>query len=348
MKLLLAMPSGGERERISKVLSARGHTLHVFEPDKVPIASADVAIVGHADGRGWIRRIRSAESSPRVYILAVLFSLEAKAIDGALAEGADDIVMLGAGAAELAARVDGLSRILKWSIAPTNESASPAGLVAWAEAQQALAQEVGQVFGIPMVDAPADRRHGMPTLAAEVILAGATVEWEARVVVGLTPKNGETMAELVLGGKATPDVLNDCLREIANTLGGALKRSILAEGVTLTIGLPQDREGDLVLRSDRVWLAQGSDYAVHVGLSWSSNRTLTVRGPALEPGMVLKHDARNAQGSLLIAAGTAITTRTVERLVELFGPTALFEVIAPSGTGSQRTSNQAVRTATAS
>lgn len=324
------MPSGGERERINKILLARGHTVDAFEPDKAGNAPADVAIVGHADGRGWIRRIRTSDSPRRVYIVAVLFSMEAKVIDGALAEGADEFVMLGAGPAELAARVEGLQRILKWSSAPSNGVSSPVALVAWAAAPHSLAQEVGQVFGIPMVDAPADRNRNSPILAAEVVLSGASTDWEARVTVGLTEQDGERLAELVLGGPATPDVLADCLREIANTLGGALKRAILAEGVTLTIGLPKDREGDTVQRSDRVWLAQGADYSVHVGLSWQSNRTVNLRASALRPGMVLKHDAPNAQGSLLVAAGTAITTRTADRLVELFGGSTLFEVITPS------------------
>ncbi len=43
--------------------------------------------------------------------------------------------------------------------------------------------------------------------------------------------------------------------------------------------------------------------------------------------MILKHEVRNGAGTLMVAAGTAITERTAERLVELCGPTALFEVI---------------------
>ena len=326
MRVIVAAKSGATRERVSRVLSARG-----FEVSPQAEAKdlqrdgeglkAEVAIC--LDSNEWIRAARSAEFRARPYIIAMLSSPNDKSIVQAIASGADDIMPANACAEEVVARVEMPKRIKSW--AESSSASQIAKLAVWQDAPRLLSQEVGAMFGVLTQDAT--QFDASPDLAACIRITCPEDQSEVQLHVGVTRDSAKALGSLAFGAPVPDEEFVDCLREIANTVGGAFKRTANTEGVAVTLGLPSNCPGGQVLDAERVWLAESEDFQVVLGMSLGAKEALKVRASELQPGMVLKHDVRNANGVTLVRAGTALTERTAERLMNFYGQTAIFEVL---------------------
>ena len=129
---------------------------------------------------------------------------------------------------------------------------------------------------------------------------------------------------------ASSEMLDDVLRELANTAGGVLKRTALTEGVTLTTGIPTtralaDRPTDAAMSAWVIDLAGGEATVAVVVEVW---RTKQVRLEAAKlcEGMVVTRDLLNAAGAILLPAGTCLTSNLAARVVQNLGGRFVVEV----------------------
>lgn len=336
MRVVVAIPNNRERERYTTLLGARG--VDVVECAEREVTAeiardfrADVVLCH--DRSQNIKTVRATASDVRPFIIALIANIEGNSIQRALGDGADDFMALRAIPDEIFARVDMPERIAQWSGPGSDDKLRKT--VAWQDAPRLLSQEVGAMFGV----FAAEGQHAgeIPDHAARIVATSPEDGTEIEMHVGLTSEWGNALAELVFGGPVLPAALGDIVREIANSVGGAFKRTALSEGLTVTIGLPQDCPPTNVLGAERVWVAECDSFKVMLGMAAGGrHEAQRVRATDLKPGMVLKHEVRNAAGALLVAAGTAITERTAERLVEFCGAGALFDVHAPGDAGADR------------
>ena len=127
---------------------------------------------------------------------------------------------------------------------------------------------------------------------------------------------------------ASDDAARDALRELANTAGGALKRAALAEGITLTTGIPRDDTASRFPGKHLCWslkLEAGAGCLAVVGeIRNRSNERISAA--QLAEGMILAHDIRSEGGVLIVPAGSRLTATSANRLAAMLGPRYFLEV----------------------
>lgn len=298
----------------------REYAKRTVTPEAASGFGADIVIcIAHPE---TIRTIRANSGSRRPHILALMSKLEAKRIEAIIASGADDFMTLASTAAEFVARAE-----LPKRLAALNETGVDRlrNLKIWQNAPKLLSQEIGALFGVKM---KAGKNSGLiPAYAARIMLVSSEEETEIHLMTGVTPKSAESLSQLALGAPATPETVGDVLREVANSAGGAFKRIAGTSGAQLTLGLPRDSSGEDVIVCEKVWSADCDQFGILFGMGIGQQDAKRIKSTELRPGMVLKHDVRNSSGAMLVKAGTALTDRTAQRLIEYCDPDALFDVV---------------------
>ena len=122
--------------------------------------------------------------------------------------------------------------------------------------------------------------------------------------------------------------MQDALRELANTAGGALKRAALGEGITLTTGIPRDDTAGRFPDKHACYtlkLAGDTGCLAVVGeIRTRSNERISAA--QLAEGMILAHDIRSEGGVLIVPAGSRLTATSANRLAAMLGPRYFLEV----------------------
>lgn len=157
------------------------------------------------------------------------------------------------------------------------------------------------------------------------------------IALGIAADRGSVgaLAERLFGAPEDDTMLQDLLGEVANTVMGAVKAAFVADGETFTGGVPTSGRGE-----SRAWLAERYPWHRTVALTHEGvhlDMTVAVRerptlllGPKeLREGMVLARDVRDANGVLLVAAGTRISATLATRM-ERSAPTARIHIIDPA------------------
>jgi hypothetical protein len=127
---------------------------------------------------------------------------------------------------------------------------------------------------------------------------------------------------------ATNDVVQDIMRELANTVGGAFKRAALLERTTVSTGIPIDSDPAPCGPGARYWEIEaegGGVFGLVADVRARPNRRVPAR--RLAEGMVVVKDVCNGSGVLLLPSGTRLTSTTAERLSRLLDQ-ALIDVCA--------------------
>lgn len=291
-------------------------------------------------GLDLVKRVRSIATPHHVYSIVVTGRTNAADIAQVFASGADDFLRKPVFKEELVARIEAPKRIAAWAsrLAPSATVHDLTGrydatrLRAWREVENLVTADISDMLG-----------HGLTVtrgaitpvvMAAEIPLSLPAEQLEIRLGVGFDGTSRAKLGELLLGDPSAPDAtMNDVVREIANTAGGAFKRTALAEGITLTTGLPSNHgrlepPANLTQDTLRPWVARSD--ANGFGLSFTasivSRKNQRVTAHTLREGMVLARDLKNEAGVLLVPAGTRLTSSTVERLAKLLGGTFLVDV----------------------
>ncbi len=333
MRVVVAGPEPTVRNRIVRTLAARGmdavaherpitdEAASAFHADVVLCPTSEVSVVRLATVE------QATSTGRRPYVIGMLHVVDEDGVMEAMASGADDFVAFGATDAELVARAEMPRRISAWRTGGKADRIQELSI--WRDAPLVLSQEVGNMFGVPMDLTGADEKAAAPAYAAAIDVVAPDHATEIRLLVGLSEDSAQSLATLVYGGPASPEALADALREIANTIGGAFKRTALVEGETLTVGLPSDCDVGDVLLAERVWTAQSDVFDATIAIDKTVRESRRLQANELQPGMVLRHDVRTASGTTVVRAGTALTERTTERLREYCGRSAVFDAVQP-------------------
>jgi CheY-like chemotaxis protein len=336
MKVLVATGDVAVRRKIAQWLAAASHTV-IEAGDASTARSAaergpEVVVVDWAlpggGGASTIKHLR-AHDGRRHYVIAIAARPQPWDITAFFAAGADDFTSLTAPKEEIVARVEGLSRIRSWIGSQAREFELDAAfnldrVRIWRELDAIVDAEVGEMLGAPLRHDPA--ACAAVQCAGTVPLSLTTEHLELRFSVGIAADASGRFAHEVLGGEAGRDAINDAIREIANVAGGAIKRAALGDGIAMTIGIPTN-ENVFDQPGVRSWTAATpSGLQLAFGAIALTMQARSVRRSELREGMVLAGDVRNAGGMLLVAAGSRLTTATVDRLARFLDSSAPVEI----------------------
>jgi CheY-like chemotaxis protein len=326
MKVLIASSDATLRRRFANWLVSAHHTAVEAEAASSACAALDgkpdVVIVDWmlaGGGAPLIKYMRGLDPRQHHYVIAICMRPQPSDIAAFVAAGADDFAPASASREEVIARVEALARIRGWTAKLTQvraiafgETLDLDGLRVWREIDSIVATEVGEMLGATL--RPEPRSDGAIQWCGSVPLTLSADHVELLLGVGIAADANERFARDVLGTMAGEAAIGDALREIANVAGGAVKRAALGDGLAMTIGLPT---GDDVfaVASARRWAATTpSGLQLTFAIAATPSHVRLVRRCELREGMVLASDIHNAGGVLLVAAGTCLTSTTVERL----------------------------------
>jgi CheY-like chemotaxis protein len=294
-------------------------------------------------GADLVRLVRSADVTGRAYLVILFDQAVAKGeISAALGAGANDFLRRPVLEEELVARARAPGRLVSWLRSARQfgfdftAGVDIARLDAWNNMGSIVSEDLGRMLGqaIASVDegqneAPASL-ESMATYGAMIPLSLVTEQVELRVSIVVDVPTASWLASVLLGeSNPSAETIDDILREMANTAGGAVKRAALPEDVTLTTGLPTT-DNSIRWTGDgiRHWTARLEAARRRITIVGEIRRRENMRVPAreLREGMVLVHDLRTESGALLVAAGTRLTSSTAQRVATLLGNRSMLEV----------------------
>ena len=327
MKVLIASSDATLRRRFANWLVSAHHTAVEAEATSSACAALDgkpdVVIVdwllAGGGGAPFIKQLRGLDPRQHHYVIAVCMRPQPTDITAFVAAGADDFASATASREEVIARVEALTRIRGWSAKLTQvraiafgETLDLDGLRVWREIDSIVSTEVGEMLGATLRTEP--RSDGPIQWCGSVPLTLSADHVELQLGVGIAADASDRFARDVLGTAAGEAAIGDALREIANVAGGAIKRAALGDGVAMTIGLPTGDDVFAVASARRWAVTTPSGLRLTFAVATTPSHVRLVRRCELREGMVLASDIHNAGGVLLVAAGTCLTSTTVERL----------------------------------
>jgi len=294
-----------------------------------------VVLLPDTGGSEILRTLCAADRA--MYVIAIVAEhLPARTGPSAFAAGCHDVIRAPYTPQDLRARVGAVSRLRRWmgartqvdlKLAPPVKSAI-AGLHAWHSLADVISDDLEAMLARPVTV-----EEGMPALKGAVQSASIAMTLASESVeLGISLAADETTcawlgANLLGDPAAGKEALDDVLREIANVAGGALKRAALAEGETLTTGMPATGralpERGATATCWTIVLDDGIGLVVVSEAKQRANRKIPAR--KLVEGMVVVSDVRNPAGLLLLPSGTRLTSTTASRLSNLLD-VALVEV----------------------
>jgi CheY-like chemotaxis protein len=293
----------------------------------------------------FVKTVRAREADTHVYTIALMQSLTPSSIAAAFGAGVDDVMQKPLIREELVARVGALARIKRWAervLAPRHDPQDAMATMdlsrtrAWVDADRSISFDLMEMLGRKVIPAaPGGAGAIVFTSAAEIPLSLAAEGLEVRLMVAFDAESLALVGEIVFAGSAVPaEAFGDIVREFANTAAGAFKRAALAEGVTLTTGIPVNvepidfgRQSSGLLK-EFIASVEGSPMRVGVRIAVRTRALERVTPDKLREGMVVGRDIVNADGVLLIPSGTRLTEATVMRLATILRPRALVEIAA--------------------
>lgn len=346
MNVVVVEPKRPEREGIARLLTNCGHVVRQAADAKSALAlvrsdAPDVVLtewsLPGAGGLDLVRTIRATPTKYHVYCLVTSARCGPADIASVFAAGADDFLRKPIFKEELLARLVAPDRIRGWAgrLRPASAQDLSGGfdvkeLKAWRLVESVVSTDVGEMLGSEFeidTGAALDRA----CLGARIPLTLATENTDFTLTVAVDDDSRRGLAQQVFGDPAVADtMLQDLMREIANTGGGAFKRALVGEGHSLTTGLPEDEHtppsGAGIHRRWRTRLGQGLSLCWTMSVVRRTPRRLAVS--ALHEGMVLTNDVRNECGVLLLPKGTRLTVTSIERLTKLLSDKFLVDVAA--------------------
>jgi CheY-like chemotaxis protein len=348
VRVLLFDDRRSERESLAKALPAASWQIETVgdetaaiaamtrEPPQVVVFSTPARGAGEA-----VRRLRSFDASGQAYVLAIVDGPSSqKDLATLIAAGVNDFIRRPVSEAELIERVKAPTRLMRWVrsvVKPTafdfSTPVDVARLQAWQNLGAVIADDLSQLVGQTFTVSggwPAD--YSSAVRGATIPMSLAEDELEVRVSIGVNAEAASWLGSAVLADpNANEAMLDDALRELANTAAGALKRSALCENVTLTTGIPVN-EALANVAGHSTWTLTLPESGVSITAVGEirSKENQRVAATKLSEGMIVAHDVRADGGLLLVAAGSRLTSSMAAKLAKVLGSRYFLEV-APAG-----------------
>ncbi len=344
MRVLLLNDRRAERDAITRALPSESYRVEAMAEESVALAaiareSPQVIVVSvpAKGGPDLIRRLRGADGSGQSYVMALMEAAPTgKEISNLIAAGAHDIMRRPIIEAELLERVKAPPRLLRWAHSVTRPAAFDfsaaldlTALNVWKNIGCVVAEDLAQMAGQSFSVCEGWPQHFTADRSATIPMSLAGDQLELRVSIVLDTRSLSWLREALLGDpEAALDAVDDALRELANTSGGAIKRAALGESVVLTTGLPVSDARASARPGGSCWSLNLDGGLGSIVVAVEIKRLQNQRVPAskLTEGMVLAHDIRNEAGMLLVPAGSRLTTTSALKLAKVLGPSFFLEV----------------------
>lgn len=346
MRILLVSSQRLEREAQVKLLEARHHhveqahdyktAMHHLENAFFEVLVLDYALLGSAAFE-ILKRLRAMPELPMPYVVVASERNPGPDFDKLYAEGMDDFLRKPCWHEELIARVEAPARgKRRHGTSPRDwtQRKNPLASVDWSQMAGVLGGELTELSGHPF-DCAVGPKHPPPLgMAARIALVAAASDTEIRVTIGADHGSLFKLAEIMLGATQTEqEMLEDLLREIANTTAGALKR-VAPQDEALTTGLPVTMAMvDTLVSFDTApqrfaLRMKGQPIELSCAIESLCRGKHLVPASDLKEGMVLVRDLRNDSGLLLVPSGTRLTSSAAARVSRLLGNDHLVEISA--------------------
>jgi CheY-like chemotaxis protein len=346
MRVVLMNDNRPERDSMVRVLQQASCIMEPFGDAKGAMAaiareSPQVIVLGMPANGGaeLIRLLRGADASGHAYVLAIVAGTPGgREIAPVLAAGAHDFLRRPFVEAELVERVKAPARLIKWAgsisqqgVFDLSSSVDISRLRVWQSVGTLVAHDLAQLVGHPLETFKGwPRRFGRGARGATIAMSLASDQVEVRLSIVVDPPTALWLGAALLGDPKPADAaIDDMLRELANTAGGAVKRAALPEGISLTAGLPiNDNSPRFQGEGVQTFTATADGGQACIGIVAEIRRRENQRVPAshLREGMVLVHDLRSESGALLVTAGSRLTSTSASRLAQMLGERFVIEV----------------------
>jgi FixJ family two-component response regulator len=346
MRVVLLNDNRAERDSMVRVLRRASPVVEAFSDANGAVASItgeapEVIVVAMSSygGPELIRLLRGADVSGHAYLLAVIpGTLGGREILPALAAGAQDFIRRPVVDAELVERVKAPMRMLKWARSVTKPAVFDLsmatdirGLRVWQIMGAVVAEDLSQMVGQPLETTKGwPKRFGRDVRCATIPMSLPSDQVELRVSVVIDAASVNWLGNALLGDPRPADAaLDDLLRELANTAGGAVKRAALPENVTFTAGLPISGRAPHFQGADIQSFTLSADLGkacIAIVAEVRKRENLRVLACDLREGMVLVHDLRSRNGALLVTAGSRLTSTAAARVAMVLGERFVIEV----------------------
>jgi DNA-binding response OmpR family regulator len=350
MRILVVHEQRAAREELSKALQQKDHAVE-------PCADAKAALAAFARARAHVvvlsapgplaaefaKKLRMAQGAEYAYLLVLLDRTMPGEVTMLFAAGVDDFLRRPVSHEELVARVEApirLRRLAPMLLRSTSfdfmEATPFESRRSYVEAGTTVASSLSEMLGILTLTekkGPVGEAGGR--FAATIPMSLPNEGLELRMTIVADDPAIPTIATILFGTSDGIDdaALRDSMRELANTAGGALKRSLLEEQLVVAMGLPVDCTKPAPPGpSNRWWVAGLPEGAGSLFLCCEliERKNQRVPAAALREGMVVVTDLRSSAGALLVAGGTRITSTSAERIGRALGDRFLVEVACSS------------------
>jgi len=345
MRVLLLNDRRAERDAMVRALPQDTYRVEAVADETAALAAIAreapqvvVFSVPPKGGQDLTRRLRGGANAAEAYLLAVVEATPAnKELSNLITAGVHDFMRRPFADVELLERVKAPERLLRWSRSVSKPCAfdfsaalDVGSLRSWRNLGSLVAEDLGEMAGQAFAVTPGwPTHHPADALCASIPMSLAGDQLELRLSLVADAGALAWLRATLLGDPAaSDDAARDALRELANTAGGALKRAALAEGITLTTGIPRDDTASRFPGKHLCWslkLEAGAGCLAVVGeIRNRSNERISAA--QLAEGMILAHDIRSEGGVLIVPAGSRLTATSANRLAAMLGPRYFLEV----------------------
>ncbi|HEY4221163.1 MAG TPA: chemotaxis protein CheX, partial [Myxococcota bacterium] len=173
--------------------------------------------------------------------------------------------------------------------------------------------------------------HGDDAIHVQIALTLTAEALELSLHLAVDVASARAVAAVLFGNADVERaMLEDLVKETANTIAGAVKRSALADGASMTIGIPKlaDKTLPRSLACEAFACAKkDGGFALDCHFSLVEKPTRRVAASLLKEGMVVVTDVRAAGGAMLVAAGSRLTQSVATRLIHHLGERGAVDVV---------------------
>jgi hypothetical protein len=319
-KVLVALRNHSESSRFAESLR-EVHDLHVIIADPSHAVSEqlaarpDVAILDDDAVRD------ACIAMPELRAVALVpGGARREAYAEAFEAGAVDVLRPSADADEIAGRVANASA------SKTRPGTAPIRRAkAWHDLEAIIARELGELLGTTLRAASAASRQLVHTSA--IPLTSVTQRMSLNFGLGIDERTNGQLRDLLLGGDPSTDAMQDALREMCNTAGGAIRRAALDDGMSLSVGLPSDKNSFGSTSESRIFtITDGKGVQIECAVQITTNAPARVGAQDLCEGMVLACDIKDVSGGVVHPRGTVLTATTISSIAELMGNATTIDI----------------------
>lgn len=319
-RVAVLLPVGSARDSVRRAIE-RTHDLDVLTDidgllsrlANVAGGAVDVVLIDWSMlGSDAVRTFRALRAhAPTTPFLALLDRTPFSEMPAIFAAGVADLIRTPINADELAARI-GRARL------HVSASASIPS-ISLEHVPDALALDLSAFLGVKL---SVEAGPGLLDLEGEQAVSCLPLHLvrdslEVRVFVAISRAHLPGLTRMLGIDVADPLLTNDLGCELVNLAAGSLRRTCSTPEATLTMGLPRSVEpGGLPANAWSACLL-GDGGQVTIFVEQIHRAPSLVRVGALREGMVVVVDLKSETGTLLLAAGSRLTTTTASRVAKM-------------------------------